>query len=145
MGLIIWGVVFGALVLLAIVATRMAKQDDEDGLHDTGIAIMEFGRAYPDEAIRALHSTADGNAVFVRLHDDKAGFMRSLKNHFACHLIQPGRVRAGEGAAKNSLKVEFLDAPYHNGTYQFKSAKEASEVSLWLLGNLLKDSDKKAS
>jgi nitrogen-specific signal transduction histidine kinase len=134
-------VLFAIVIFFAFVATRMASQNREDGLHDTGLAILEFGRAYPTEAIRQLQTTANGQAVFVRLHDNRAGFMKSLRNHFACHLIQPGRVRVKDSGTGRGLAIEFLDAPHHNGTFEFSSPIEAAEVSLWLLGNYVSDGD----
>lgn len=141
MGIIVWCVLFAIVIFFAFVATRMASQNREDGLHDTGLAILEFGRAYPTEAIRQLQTTANGQAVFVRLHDNRAGFMKSLRNHFACHLIQPGRVRVKDSGTGRGLAIEFLDAPHHNGTFEFSSPIEAAEVSLWLLGNYVSDGD----
>lgn len=135
MGIVVWCILFAIVVFFAFFATRMATQNKEDGLHDTGLAIFEFGRAFPTEAIRQLQTTADGQAVFVRLHDDKAGFMRSLRNHFSVHLIEPGRAHARDSGTGRGLTVDFLDAPHHNGTFEFTRPTEAAEVSLWLLGN----------
>jgi len=83
LNLVIWVILVCAVVFLAFWATRLAARQDEDGLHDMGVALMEFGRAFPNEAIRDLHATTDGNVVFVRLHDNKAGFMRSMRGHYA--------------------------------------------------------------
>lgn len=135
MGIVVWCILFAIVVFFAFFATRMASQNKEDGLHDTGLAILEFGRAFPTEAIRQLQTTADGKAVFVRLHDDKAGFMRSLHNHFSVHLIEPGRAHARDSGSGRGLIVDFLDAPRHNGTFEFATPDAAAEVSLWLLGN----------
>jgi hypothetical protein len=141
-GIIVWCVLFAIVVFFAFVATRMAAQNKEDGLHDTGLAIIEFGRAFPTEAIRQLQATENGQAIFVRLHDNKAGFMRNMSRHFACHLIEPGRVRVVGSETGRGLAIDFLDAPHHNGDFEFASAKEASEVSLWLLGNYIAEPDK---
>lgn len=137
MGLLTWSIILGVVILIAYYATRMAKDRDEDNRHDTGLAIIEFGRAYPNEAIRSLHQTVDGNAVFVRLHDNKAGIMRNKKSHYACHLIEPGRVRVEPVTNGRGLQIEFLDAPTQNGIFNFATVEDAAEVSLWLLGNLL--------
>jgi hypothetical protein len=91
--IMVWAVLFAMLVIVAFIAVRMAAKHEEDGLHDTGLAIIEFNRAFPKEAIRALQATADGQVVFVRLHDNKAGFMRNMQRHYSCQVIQPGRVR----------------------------------------------------
>lgn len=143
MGLIVWCVVFALIIVVAYLATRMAAQSarEEDGLHDAGFAIMEFGRAFPTEAIRQMQRTADGKVVFVRLHDNKAGFMRSMRNHFACHLIEPGRVRVRDSGSGKKLTIDFLDAPRHNGTFEFASEADAAEVALWLLGNYVSEEE----
>lgn len=135
-----WSIIGGLVVLIAYYVTRMARQTEEDGLHDTGLALLEFGRAFPQEAIRDLHATADRNCVFVRLHDSKAGLMRNRGNHFACHLIEPGRVMVTPMADAKGFKAEFLDAPTQSGAFVFASEAEAAEVSLWLLDNHVRDS-----
>ncbi|MBB4574328.1 hypothetical protein [Rhizobium lentis] len=142
MGIIVWCVLFAIVIFFAFVATRMAAQNKEDGLHDTGLAIIEFGRAFPNEAIRQLQATENGQAIFVRLHDNKAGLMRNMARHFSCHLIVPGRVRVVSSETGRGLAIEFLDAPGHNGKFEFASPKEASEVALWLLGNYIAEPDK---
>ncbi|MBB3608047.1 hypothetical protein [Rhizobium sp. BK602] len=145
MGIVVWCTLFAIVVFFAFFATRMASQNKEDGLHDTGLAILEFGRAFPTEAIRQLQATTNGQAVFVRLHDGKAGFMRSLRNHFSVHLIEPGRARAKASGTGRGLTIDFLDAPHHNGTFEFATAQEAAEVSLWLLGNYVAGDEGKPS
>jgi hypothetical protein len=40
------------------------------------------------------------------------------------------------------MTIEFLDAPHQNGTFEFASPKEASEVALWLLGNYVAEPDR---
>lgn len=140
--MVAWGFVLVLVGLLAYFSTRMTRNADEGTLGDPGLAIVEFGRAFPNEAIRSLHATEDGKAVFVRLHDNKAGFMRNMRNHFACHLITPGRVRVRGLGNGHALAIEFLDASYHNGEYSFASAAEAAEVSLWLLGNYVAPVDR---
>lgn len=132
---IVWLIIFVLLMALAYYVTRLIGKDQEGNRHDTGLAILEFGRAFPNEAIRSLHVTADAEAIFVRLYGSKAGFMRSRRNHYACHLIAPGRVRVFPLPNAKGFSVEFLDAPTQNGTFVFSSEKEAAEVSLWLLDN----------
>ncbi|MBA4798587.1 MAG: hypothetical protein H2043_14405 [Rhizobiales bacterium] len=139
--MVTWGIVFALILALAYFSARMVRQEEE-GFQDAGLAIMEFGRAFPQEAIRNLHATADGKAVFVRLHDNKAGFMRSLRNHFACHLIEPGTVRVRALPSGKGIAVEFLDAPSHNGEFTFSNPAVAAEVSLWLLGNYVGHADR---
>jgi hypothetical protein len=139
--MVTWAILIAIVIALAYYSTRLARNRDEDGLHDTGLAILEFGRAFPQEAIRSLHSTVDGKAVFVRLHDNKAGFMRNMRSHYACHLIEPGGVRVRGLPNGRSFFIEFLDAPSHNGEFTFATAADAAEVSLWLLGNYVGPAD----
>ncbi|MGV8937101.1 MAG: hypothetical protein ACOH2J_08260 [Allorhizobium sp.] len=141
MSLLTWSIIFLAVVVFAYFATRMTKQTEEGGLSDTGIAILDFGRAFPNEAIRSLHTTADKQAIFVRLHDNKAGLMRSMRGHYACYLIEPGSVRVQELDNGRGFAISFLDAPFHDGDYSFATAAEAAEVSLWLLGNFVRHAD----
>lgn len=115
----------------------MAKLNGEEGDNDLGLAIVEFGKAFPGEAIRSLRSTADGKAIFVRLHDGKAGIMRAHRHHNACHLIEPGRARITPLADSKGFAAEFFDSPTQSGTFVFKNEQEAAEVSLWLLDNYL--------
>lgn len=141
--LITWALIFAFVGAVAYYATRKSSEDTEGtGLSDTGLGILEFGRAFPNEAIRSLHHTSDGKAIFVRLHDNKAGFMRSMGNHYACHLIEAGSVRVRPIAGANGFAVEFLDSPSHNGEFFFTDPAEAAEVSLWLLGNYVSSGDR---
>lgn len=132
--LIIWMTIVALILALVFYISRIARRNDEQGRYDLGTAILEFGRAFPDEAIRSLHGTKDGD-VFVRLDNDKTGFMRNRRNHYACHLIQPGRVRIIPLPDAKGFSAEFLDAPTLNGEFLFVNEKEAAEVSLWLLDN----------
>jgi hypothetical protein len=75
------------LIIIAFIACAWPHKHEEEGLHDTGLAIIEFNRAFPKEAIRQLQATANGQVVFVRLHDNKAGFMRNMQRHYACQVI----------------------------------------------------------
>jgi hypothetical protein len=138
----VWVFVVGVVIALAYYVTRIARAEEADGRQDTGLAILEFGRAFPHEAIRSLHATADGSAIFVRLHDGKAGFMRNHRAHYACSLIKPGRVRVTPLPNSKGFAAEFLDSPHQNGTFVFDSEKEAAEVSLWLLDNYVSVEDR---
>ncbi|MFB9952146.1 hypothetical protein ACFFP0_25150 [Rhizobium puerariae] len=140
---IVWSIIFVLLMGLAYYVTGLVSSERPEGnRHDTGLAILEFGRAFPNEAIRSLHVTADGEAIFVRLYGSKAGFMRSQRNHYACHLIDPGRARITPLPDAKGFSVEFLDAPSQNGTFVFSTEKEAAEVSLWLLDNYVSVTDR---
>ncbi|MBP1849871.1 hypothetical protein [Rhizobium halophytocola] len=130
-----WAFIFGLVIVFAYFSTRLTKREDEEGLGDTGLAILEFGRAFPNEAIRSLHTTADQQTVFVRLFDNRAGFMRQTRHHYACHLIEPGTIRVQPLADGKGFAVEFREFPSQSGEFRFANVKEAAEVSLWMLEN----------
>lgn len=141
----VWPILIMCVLLAAIFYTRMKARAEKDRREpDAGLAIMDFGRAFPDEAIRAIHATADEKAYFVRLHDGKAGFMAAHGTHFVCHLIEAGKVNTGNAPSGRGLTVHFADFAYLDGTYEFSSPEIAAEVSLWLLGSFNPQSDVKA-
>ncbi len=141
MSIITWSIIILIVISFGYLSTRMARRAGEDDFSDTGLALLDFGRAYPNEAVRSLHATIDGQAIFVRLHDNRAGFMRVLGNRYACLLIEPGSVRVTLLPEGNGFAVEFRDAPTHNGQFRFARPEEAAEVSLWLLGNYVNPED----
>lgn len=136
-----WGIIGFLVILLAFYSSHMTR-DDSGAKYDIGLAILDFGRAFPNEAIRSLHFTTEGEAVFVRLFDDKTGFMRKVKNHYACRMVEPGKVRVQPLANGRGFAVDFTDEPPYSGRFEFTSTREAAEVSLWLLGNYVRPEDR---
>ncbi len=131
----LWFLLIAVVALAAAFYMRMNARAERDVTNpDAGLAMVEFGRAFPDEAIRALHSTLDHKAIFLRLHDGKAGFIQSHGSHYVCHVIQPGKVRVNGSDSGRGLIVHFPDFAYLDNTFEFRTAAEAAEVSLWLLG-----------
>ncbi|RVI78760.1 hypothetical protein CN188_19540 [Sinorhizobium meliloti] len=131
----LWLLLLVAIAAVCLFYIRMNARAERDADNpDAGSAIMEFGRAFPDEAIRALHSTVDRTAIFLRLHDGKAGFIQSHGTHYVCHVIQPGKVRVNTSESGRGLIVHFPDFAYLDNAFEFRTAAEAAEVSLWLLG-----------
>ncbi|MCX8997578.1 hypothetical protein NOF55_10710 [Rhizobiaceae bacterium BDR2-2] len=142
MDILSWSIIGVLLILLAFYSSRLAHNDDE-GKNDIGLALLDFGRAFPNEAIRSLHFTNEGAAVFVRLFDNRAGFMRKVRGgHYACRLIAPGAVRVQPLENGRGFAVDFTDDPPYSGTFEFASAPEAAEVSLWLLENYVHPEDR---
>ncbi|OBZ94097.1 hypothetical protein ADU59_18035 [Pararhizobium polonicum] len=143
----VWPVVIICILLAAVFYVRMKARADKDRREpDAGLAILDFGRAFPEEAIRAIHATVDEKAYFVRLHDGKVGFMAAHGNHFICHLIAAGKVSVDVSHARSGqgLKVHFADFSHLDGVYAFASPEIAAEVSLWLLDSFNPHSDAKA-
>ncbi len=140
-----WPIVIICILLAGIFYMRMKARADKDRREpDAGLAILDFGRAFPDEAIRAIHATVDEKAYFVRLHDGKAGFMAAHGTHFVCHLIEAGKVNVSNAGSGRGLKVHFTDFSYLDGVYEFVSPEIAAEVSLWLLGSFNPQTELKA-
>lgn len=131
---------------LALYGYRLAKgeSEDADSEVDAGSAILDFARAFPGEAIRSLHMTSEHEAVFVRLHDNRAGFMRNMGNHYTCLLLDPTSLRVEPLESGDGLRVEFNDYPNFSGDYRFNSHEEAADVALWLLASLQVDSQEAA-
>ncbi len=131
----LWLLLLVAIAAVCVFYIRMNARAERDADNpDAGSAIVEFGRAFPDEAIRELHSTVDRTAIFLRLHDGKAGFIQSHGTHYVCHVIQPGKVRVNTSESGRGLIVHFPDFAYLDNAFEFRTATEAAEVSLWLLG-----------
>ena len=134
----IWTIVAICLLAAGVIFYRTVRREAEPAAaDDTGLAIVEFGRAYPNEAIRQVITTADGRTVFLRLYDGKAGCMHAHGRHYTSHLIDPGTVRVEDTGTGRGLKIEFLETVFESGRFEFRSQKDAAEVSLWLLGSLL--------
>lgn len=134
----IWTVVIASLFLAGYVYMRMQRREEpKQAVNDTGLAILEFGQAFPNEAIRQVISTLNGDSVFLRLHDGKVGCMRAHGKHFTSHVIEPGSVRVRNTPSGNGLALDFVDNAYENGSFEFRTSADAAEVSLWLLGSLV--------
>jgi hypothetical protein len=134
----LWTITIGCLLLAGLIFRQVFRREDEQEVagEDAGLAILEFGRAFPDEAIREVITSADGRAVFLRLHDGKAGCMHAHGHHYTCHLIEPGTVRVSAVGPKR-LDVRFAAAAFEGGTFEFRDERQAAEVSLWLLGSFM--------
>lgn len=135
----LWTITIACLLLAGLIfrqSFRKRNEEPEMASENAGLAILEFGRAFPDEAIRAVITTANGRTVFLRLHDGKAGCMHAHGHHYSCHLIEPGTVRVTD-AGPRRLTVQFANAAFEGGTFEFRDEKQAAEVSLWLLGSFM--------
>jgi hypothetical protein len=134
----LWTITIACLFLAGLIFRQSFRRDEGQEMagEDSGLAILEFGRAFPEEAIRAVISTANGRTVFLRLHDGKAGCMHAHGHHYACHLIEPGTVRVNSAGPKR-LSVQFANAAFEGGTFEFRDEKQTAEVSLWLLGSFM--------
>jgi hypothetical protein len=135
MTLVFWIIVLSAFLGFFFWATNLLKTEADGERFDAGLAILEFGRAYPDEAIRQVLMSSDGEMVFLRLWTGRTGLMRRIGNREYCHLVDPADVRVSEAGGK-SLTITFPALKQMSGTFTFRSEKEAAEVGLWLLGSV---------
>jgi hypothetical protein len=136
MTLVFWIVVLTVCLGFFMWATNLLKTEADEERFDAGLAIIEFGRAYPDEAIRSVVMSADGGMVFMRLWTGRTGVMKRIGNRELCHVIDPSDVRISASADGAKLSVDFAAHKSLSGTYAFRSAREAAEVSLWILGSM---------
>ena len=98
--MVTWGIVFALILALAYFSSRMVRQEDE-GFQDAGLAILEFGRAFPQEAIRSLHATADGKAV-----------TQTVSVPVQAHMMMPA---AGGGAGASAPMMPGAGGHHHHG------------------------------
>ena len=136
MTLMFWSVILSVFLGFFFWATNLLKTEADGERFDAGLAILEFGRAYPDEAIRQVLMTADGEMVFLRLWTGRTGLMRRMGNRTLCHLVNPVDVRVSSEDDGRTLTINFPAIKPMSGTFGFRSEKEAAEVGLWLLGSM---------
>lgn len=131
LGSLIFIVVIGIILVIAFVHYTGGSGESED--RDPGRAIMEYQRAYPDEAIRDACMTADGKASFFRLASGKTGFIQSMGRHSVCRLIEPGAVTVTPLQGKPGLAVDFHETAFPGGDYVFRKQADAANIAHWLL------------
>jgi hypothetical protein len=130
----VWLLIIMLVTILSIYSMHLAqKVKDESG--DAGPALVEFGKAFPAEAIRDVATTADDNTIFLRLFDGKVGCVRYQGRTMSCQLLHPGSVSISPSDKPNAVVVEFRHPRKESGEFLFRNARLAAEVSLWLLGS----------
>jgi hypothetical protein len=132
--LLAWLAIISAALIFFFWATGLVKQGEASERFDAGLAIVEFGRAYPNEAIRNVILSADGEMVFLRLWTGRTGCMRRNGSRFLCHVLDPSDMRVTPTADGRGLDLEFIGFKALSGSFEFRSQREAAEVSLWILG-----------
>lgn len=137
-------VVFVVIVVIAALGA-MALRRRRFGLasrHDPGPLLVEFGTAFPEEAIRDVVLTEDGETAFLRLADGRTGFVRTHGKRYTMRIIEPDGVAMEGPVGARGLSFSFKGGGGKPATYIFSKAEEAAEVSLWLCGGLmLKEAD----
>lgn len=135
LGLLVAIVVAGIVVV--VFAVNRAGGSDVATIDDTGAAIVEFGKAYPALPIRSAVMTEDKRACFLRLADGRTGFVQAIGRHYLARLLTTNSVGVSGGGSERSLKVDFRETSFAGGTFEFRTAEDAAEVSLWLVDTLI--------
>ena len=104
MVLLVWVAIIAAFLMFFFWATGLVNQQEADERFDAGFAIVEFGRAYPYEAIRNVIISADGEMVFLRLWTGRTGCMRRNGSKFLCHVMDPADVRVTQAAVSHQVR-----------------------------------------
>lgn len=128
-------ILIGVVVALGIMVLKVIRNPDDVDLHDPGGALIEFGTAYPDEAVRAILMDKPGLTTFMRLADGKTGLAQALGNTYVIRLIMPGEVGVNMSSDGCGLILQFEDDSMIGGEYRFSSTKDAAEVSMWMCGS----------
>ena len=135
----VWAVLGGGTAGFFLWSRRRIRSDHQADQVDTGLAILEFGRAFPDEAIRQLAASENGDMIFLRLWNGRCGCMRRNARSYLCHIIDPSAVQITATEDGKGITLSFDKLAALSGTYRFRSESEAAEVSLWILGSLALD------
>lgn len=128
-------ILIGVVVALGIMVLKIIRNPDDIDLHDPGGALIEFGTAYPDEAVRAILMDKRGLTTFMRLADGKTGLAQALGNTYVIRLIMPGEVGVNMSSDGCGLILQFEDDSMIGGEYRFASTQDAAEVSMWICGS----------
>ena len=129
----VWLLAILLITVFSVYSLQLAERvKDESG--DAGPAILEFGKAFPSEAIRDLVTTEDYMTVFFRLFEGKVGCVRYHGRTMSCQLLRPGNVSVIPCDVPNAIEVEFSSGRPETILFTFRNARQAAEVSLWLLG-----------
>jgi hypothetical protein len=136
MTLAFWIIILSVFLGFFYWATNLLQTEAEAERFDAGLAILDFGKAYPDEAIRHVLMSADGEMVFLRLWTGRTGLMRRTEKRTLCHLVNPADVRVASENDGRALTITFPAHKAMSGTFTFRSEKEAAEVGIWLLGSV---------
>ncbi|MET3612549.1 hypothetical protein ABID16_000854 [Rhizobium aquaticum] len=130
----VWLLAIFLITMFSIYSMQLAARHREED-EDAGPALIEFGRAFPKEAVRDVVATADRQTVFLRLFDNKVGCVHYRGRTLACRLLHPGTVTVLPGENEYTVRLDFKKNTSESGEFIFASERQAAEVSLWLLGS----------
>ena len=125
----------GSIVGISLLILRINRRRDDGLVRDPGEALVEFGNAYPDEAIRGVLMDKSGQTTFMRLAAGKIGLTQIVGNAWIVRIIEPNDVQVDLTESGDALVLKFGYDSMIGGEYQFLSPEDAAEVSLWICGS----------
>lgn len=125
-----------AVLLIRRMRRRRRSETRSGDAGDTGLAIMDFNRAFPGEPVRDVILTKDGRNAFLRLADSRTGFLHTTGRHSLAHIVEPAFVKVEGPVDETGLTIYFLDSTCRGGRFTFARTEDAAEVMLWLCGSL---------
>ncbi|MEP3197739.1 MAG: hypothetical protein ABJO57_07710 [Lentilitoribacter sp.] len=125
----------GSIVGISLLILRINRRRDDGVVRDPGEALVEFGNAYPNEAIRGVLMDKPGKTTFMRLADGKTGLTQIVGNAWVVRIIEPDDVQVDLTDGGDGLVLSFDQDSMIGGEYQFSSPEDAAEVSLWICGS----------
>ncbi|TPW29582.1 cupin domain-containing protein [Pararhizobium mangrovi] len=128
-------VVIGAVAALFVYLRWQRRRVDA---FDPGETMLIFAQAFPDEAVRAVVATRNGQAVFLRLADGRTGLVETHDRRQIVRRLEPGEAFVTPaGKDGRALTFRFSGGKGRAATFEFGLPEEAAEVSLWLCDTLL--------
>lgn len=125
-------IVFLLLVAAAALPAVLLRRRRAEAEEDPGGALLDFGAAFPDAAVRDVVRTADGRATFLRLADGRTGLVKTDGVRQALRMIEPGDVHLEGPVGDRGLGISFTGDGVQRETFLFARPEDAAEVSLWL-------------
>lgn len=125
----------GSIVGISLLILRINRRRDDGLVRDPGEALVEFGIAYPNEAIRGVLMDKSGATTFMRLAAGKTGLTQIVGNAWVVRIIEPDDVQVNVTDDGEGLVLKFDQDSMIGGEYQFSSPEDAAEVSLWICGS----------
>ncbi|MCR9134788.1 MAG: hypothetical protein NXI27_02255 [Alphaproteobacteria bacterium] len=129
-------IVAGVFVLLYMRASRLRHLGPQ-AVEDTGSVIVTFSRAYPNNPIREVRKTEDGETAFLRTADGAVGLVHGSGNYNVATLLEPGSIMVESAENDRTIRLHFSRDNIRDGAFTFATIEDAAEVSLWLCGNFL--------
>tara|TARA_R110002126_G_scaffold9595_17_gene43238 strand:+ start:1368 stop:1814 length:447 start_codon:yes stop_codon:yes gene_type:complete len=125
----------GSIIGICILTLRIIRRRDDGDVRDPGLALEEFGKVYPNEAIRGALMDKTGMTTFMRLAAGKTGLNQTVGNVMVIRIIEPGSVGVELTEDGEGLVLNFANDSSIGGEYQFRTPEDAAEVSLWICGS----------